>query len=106
VRGDAPWSTLGDLINAAKRSPGTITYGTPGVGSDTHVAMELIARQQGIQWIHVPFASATCLRCSVVISMLSLQIGLGASGQLGRLRLLATFGARAYRLLAIRSDID
>ena len=44
VRRDAPWLTLGDLIDAARQSPGTITYGTPGVGSDAHVAMELIAR--------------------------------------------------------------
>ena len=94
VRGDAPWSTLGDLIDAAKRSPGTITYGTPGVGSDTHVAMELIARQQGIEWIHVPFASGD------MTALLGGHIHAVASGSVwapqvnsGELRLLATFGA-------------
>jgi tripartite-type tricarboxylate transporter receptor subunit TctC len=95
VRRDAPWSTLSDLIDAARRNPGTITYGTPGVGSDTHVAMELIARQQGIRWVHVPFASGD------VTALLGGHIHAVASGSVwapqvksGELRLLATFGAR------------
>jgi tripartite-type tricarboxylate transporter receptor subunit TctC len=95
VRRDSPWATLGDLIDAARRSPGTITYGTPGVGSDTHVAMELIARKQGIQWVHIPFASGE------VIALLGGHIHAVASGSVwapqvssGEFRLLATFGAR------------
>ena len=95
VRRDAPWWTLADLFDAARRSPGTITYGTPGVGSDTHVAMELIARQQGIRWVHVPFASGD------VTALLGGHIHAVASGSVwapqvnsGELRLLATFGTR------------
>jgi len=94
ARRDAPWSTLGDLIDAARQSPGTITYGTPGVGSDAHVAMELIARQQGIRWVHVPFTSGD------VTALLGGHIHAVASGSVwapqvnsGELRLLATFGA-------------
>src|SRR5436190_7919712 len=95
VRRDAPWSTLGELIDAARRSPGTITYGTPGVGSDAHVAMESIARQQGIRWVHVPFTSGD------VAALLGGHIHAVASGSVwapqvksGELRLLATFGAK------------
>jgi tripartite-type tricarboxylate transporter receptor subunit TctC len=95
VRRDSPWATLGDLIDAARRSPGTITYGTPGVGSDAHVAMELIARKQGIRWVHVPFASGD------VTALLGGHIHAVASGSVwapqvnsGEFRLLATFGAR------------
>jgi tripartite-type tricarboxylate transporter receptor subunit TctC len=95
VRRDAPWSTLGDLINAARRDPGKITYGTPGVGSDAHVAMELVARRQGIRWVHVPFATGD------LTALLGGHIHAVASGSVwarqvnsGELRLLATFGAR------------
>jgi tripartite-type tricarboxylate transporter receptor subunit TctC len=95
VRRDAPWSTLSDLIDAARRSPGMITYGTPGVGSDTHVAMELVARQQGIRWVHVPFASGE------VTALLGGHIHALASGSVWapqvnsrELRLLATFGTK------------
>ena len=95
VKRDAPWSTLGDLIDAARRSPDTITYGTLGVGSDAHVAMELIAQQQGIRWVHVPFASGE------VTALLGGHIHAVASGSVwapqvgsGELRLLATFGTR------------
>jgi tripartite-type tricarboxylate transporter receptor subunit TctC len=93
VRHDAPWLTLGDLINAARR--GTITYGTVGVGSDAHLTMELTARRQGIQWVHVPFSSGE------VTALLGGHIHAVASGSVwapqvnsGELRLLATFGAR------------
>src|SRR5262249_29475912 len=98
VRRDAPWSTLDDLMDAARRGPGTITYGTPGVGTDTHVAMELIARRQGIQWVHVPFASGE------MTALLGGHIDAVASGSVwapqvnsGDLRLLATFGATRTR---------
>jgi tripartite-type tricarboxylate transporter receptor subunit TctC len=72
-----------------------ITYGTPGVGSDTHVAMELVARQQGIRWIHVPFASGE------VTALLGGHIHALSSGSVwapqvnsDKLRLLATFGPK------------
>jgi tripartite-type tricarboxylate transporter receptor subunit TctC len=95
VRTDAPWRSLNDLIDAARRNPGAISYGTPGVGSDVHVAMELIARQQGVKWVHVPFASGE------VTALLGGHIQAVASGSVwapqvnsGELRLLATFGAK------------
>ncbi len=95
VRHDAPWKSLADLVEAARRSPGTITYGTPGAGSDTHVAMELIARRQNINWVHVPFATGAMnalLGGHVqAVASASVWAPLVSSGEL---RLLATFGPR------------
>lgn len=55
VRADAPWQTWQEFIAHAKANPGTINYGTPGVGSTLHLTMERIAAAQGIDWVHVPF---------------------------------------------------
>jgi Tripartite tricarboxylate transporter family receptor len=55
VRNDAPWKTFPDLLADAKARPGKISYGSPGGGTTPHITMERIARQQGIDWVHVPF---------------------------------------------------
>jgi tripartite-type tricarboxylate transporter receptor subunit TctC len=55
VRSDAPWKTLEDLVAYAKNNPGKIRYGTSGPHSGTHIAMESIAKEKGLSWVHVPF---------------------------------------------------
>lgn len=56
VRPDAPWKTFPDFIEAAKKQPGKLTYGTSGHGSTTHVAMaKLEYRIPELKLTHVPF---------------------------------------------------
>ena len=55
VRPDAPWRDMAGLIEHARRNPGRVTYGSPGVGTSLHLTMEQIAQQAGIEWTHVPF---------------------------------------------------
>lgn len=57
VRGDSPWQTWEDLIEAAKAEPGTITYGQVGTGTTNHLVMDRIAETAGIDWTDVPFQS-------------------------------------------------
>jgi len=47
--------SLKELIEAAKRAPGTIDYASPGVGSPFHLATELLASAAGIKLNHVPY---------------------------------------------------
>ncbi len=58
VKSDAPWKNMKEFIDFAKKNPGKIKYGTPGVGSAPHHAMEFIAHQEGIRWIHVPYTGS------------------------------------------------
>lgn len=44
-----------DLITRAKAQPGAIAYGSPGVGSPHHLAMERLAKEAGISMNHVPY---------------------------------------------------
>ena len=47
--------SLQDLINQAKARPGSISYGSPGVGTPHHMAMELFKAQTGLFMLHVPY---------------------------------------------------
>jgi tripartite-type tricarboxylate transporter receptor subunit TctC len=49
------YPNLNALVEAAKKSPGTVSYGTPGNGSLPHLAVELFRQKFGIDLIHVPY---------------------------------------------------
>ena len=55
VRADAPWKTFNDYVKYAKENPGKVTYGTPGMGTGPHLAMEMIAFATGIRLTHIPY---------------------------------------------------
>ena len=57
VRPEAPWKTFKELVEFAKANPGKIKYSTSGAGSFHHMAMEALAKQEGIQWVHIPYKS-------------------------------------------------
>jgi tripartite-type tricarboxylate transporter receptor subunit TctC len=59
VNAEAPEKSAADLIAAAKKSPGTINYGSGGNGSPQHIAMALFASQAGLNMKHVPYKGAT-----------------------------------------------
>ena len=86
--------TLQDLIAAAKSQPGMLNFGTPGVGSVTHVAVEMLMDRAGIQMKHVPYGGTLNYWNDLVGGQLQLVSG-GITGGLplvkdGRLRLIAT----------------
>ena len=59
VRSSSPWKTLKEFVEYAKKNPGTVNYGTSGVGGPQHLAMEYIANQEKINWTLVPFKGSS-----------------------------------------------
>lgn len=55
VRSDSPWKTWEEFKSYAKENPGKIRYGTTGVGTSQHLTFEIVAKKEGINWIHIPF---------------------------------------------------
>ncbi|GAA4349032.1 tripartite tricarboxylate transporter substrate binding protein [Variovorax defluvii] len=55
VPGDHPAQTLEDLIRMGKQKPGSLTYGSAGVGAATHLAGEYFRTEAGLQMVHVPY---------------------------------------------------
>jgi tripartite-type tricarboxylate transporter receptor subunit TctC len=48
-------ASLEELLALARKRPGVLTYGSPGAGSQAHLAGELLELQAGIDLIHVPY---------------------------------------------------
>ena len=52
---NAPIKSLAELIAYAKQNPGKISYGTPGVGTPQHLAVELLGSMAGLNMVHIPY---------------------------------------------------
>jgi tripartite-type tricarboxylate transporter receptor subunit TctC len=55
VNSKLPVDSVRGLIEYAKAHPGQVNYGSAGIGSTDHLAVELFARSAGIQLEHVPY---------------------------------------------------
>src|ERR1700687_624532 len=58
VPASAPWKTLADFVDDAKKRPGEIPYGSSGHYGPLPVAVEMFASSAGIKLLHVPFRGA------------------------------------------------
>lgn len=59
VRADSRWKTIREFIQYSKENPGKVSYGSPGVGTPPHLAMEELASLAGgIRWVHIPYKGA------------------------------------------------
>jgi tripartite-type tricarboxylate transporter receptor subunit TctC len=96
VRADAPWKTVKDFVDDAKRRPGAINFGSSGNYGTMHVPMEILSQNAGIKMTHVPFTGAG----PAVVALMSGQIDAISSGpatvlqqvKAGKLRVLAHWG--------------
>jgi tripartite-type tricarboxylate transporter receptor subunit TctC len=73
VRADTPYKTLPQLVAAAKARPGTISYGSTGIGGPAHLGMELFKHVSGATFLHVPYKG----EANVTTDMLGGQIEIG-----------------------------
>ncbi|MES2533114.1 MAG: tripartite tricarboxylate transporter substrate binding protein [Pseudomonadota bacterium] len=53
--GKSPWRTLREFVAQAKAQPGKIFYGSAGIGSTNHIAIEQFKSLAGIDLVHVPY---------------------------------------------------
>jgi tripartite-type tricarboxylate transporter receptor subunit TctC len=51
----SPIGSLAGLVAAAKQSPGSIAFSSPGNGTINHLAVEWLATEAGIKLLHVPY---------------------------------------------------
>jgi tripartite-type tricarboxylate transporter receptor subunit TctC len=48
-------STLNELVEYARKNPGKVRYGSPGIGSNPHLIGEVFASRMKVQMTHVPY---------------------------------------------------
>lgn len=95
VRADAPWKNLQELVEYSKKNPNKITYGSPGVGTPTHLAVEELASVVGFQWTHMPYKGGSETMTALLgghIDVLSDSSGWAPLVDAGKFRLLANWG--------------
>ena len=85
--------TLGQLISEARAKPGTLTYGSPGIGSIHHLIMEDFKASAGLDILHIPYKGSTQTLPALVsgeVAMVISSLGSVASYvEQGKVRLLA-----------------
>ncbi len=98
ARADAPYKTVRELVEYARKNP--VNYGATTKGTPKQTVMEFIAKKAGIQWTFIPFDGDNL----TLSALLGGHIHAATSGtsyipfvQQGKLRLLAVFseGGRA-----------
>ena len=55
TRADAPYSTLDEFTAYAKKNPGRVTYGSPGIATAQHMAGEMMREKAKIALVHIPY---------------------------------------------------
>lgn len=88
--------TLKDFVEAAKANPGSVSFGTSGVGTDDHLAIILLGSANGTSFTHIPFSGAGETRTAILGSQITaggLNISEFAGNDTSGLRMVAHFGA-------------
>lgn len=93
VRADSPHRDIDGYLAAARREPGRIACGTPGIGSPHHLALERFQKDAGIRLTSVPYRGGAPLTTDLLAGNVeSAMVDLASAGQsvrAGRLRALA-----------------
>jgi len=92
--------TLADLVRQAKASPGTLNYGSSGIGSIHHLSMEMFKTEAGIDVTHVPYKGAgqsvPALLGGQVPLLMSGFTAISSHAKSGQVNLLAVTSAKRF----------
>src|SRR5262249_26007841 len=98
VNGKLPARTAQEFIALAKARPGTINYGSAGIGTTPHLSMALFARLAGIDLVHVPYRGLAPAVTDLIAGTIQAASGGNATFapfvEQGLLRILATASGR------------
>lgn len=103
VNPDFPAKTVQELIDIAKRKPGSVNYASVGVGSSTHLQAEMFKRATGIEIVNITYkGSAPALQDLVAGQVQMMFDNLPSAFPLigsGKVRALAVTGVRPSPVL-------
>ena len=98
VNDKVPVKNMRELIALAKKEPGKLNYGSAGIGSAGHLSVALLEHVAGVKFTHVPYNGGGPSVAATIAGEVQLAIPVMASaaphGKAGRLRMLATTGAK------------
>ncbi len=97
VRADSPIKSIADLVQYAKLNPGKFAYGSNGIGTTAHLAMEQFAERAGIKLLHIPYKGDSEGLQAILgghVMSYSGSSTWGSHVDAGSVRLLATYGSK------------
>jgi len=102
VKGDAPYKTLKDVVDAAKASPGKLNIATIAVGGTQNLGAELFKSQADVNVVIVPYKNSPDVVVSVLRGDAAMLVEFppAIQGQVndGKLRILATSSPQRSKL--------
>ncbi len=93
----SPLRRMEDLFQFAKAHPDELTVATNGIGTTPHLVMEELFGRKGLRFTHVPYKGTS--EQMIALTSGQVMVGVNSNGfapflDSGKLRMLATFGAR------------
>lgn len=97
-----PANSIKDLVALAKAKPGSISYGSGGSGSASHLGIELLQLTAGVKLLHVPYKGSN----PAITALMGNEIQIALAGlatvlphaKAGRLKALAVTGAKRAQI--------
>jgi tripartite-type tricarboxylate transporter receptor subunit TctC len=93
VPASSPARSVADLVEMARKKPGGINYGSPGVGTLGHILPLMLERASGTQMVHVPYRGGGPAMLDLLGGRIDFMIlnpsGIMPNVETGQLRVLA-----------------
>ena len=97
-----PAASMKELVALAKAKPATITYGSGGTGSASHLGVELLMINGGFKLLHVPYKGSS----PAITALMSGELNVALAGlatvlphaRSGKLKALAVTGAKRAQI--------
>ena len=96
VPASSPIKSLDDLIAAARKNPGKLSFSSAGIGQTTHLMGELFRQRAGVDVVHVPYKGSAPATMAIVSGETQLMFD-NVTGALSHIR------AGKLRALAVSS---
>src|ERR1044071_5685275 len=75
VNAHLPVKTLAEFVALAKAKPGTMNYGSTGVGAANHLVAELFNSKAGLKMTHIPYRGTALATADLVAGQLTVGLG-------------------------------
>ena len=101
VPASSPASTVGDLVDIAKKNPGKLNYGSAGIGTASHIPAELMKSMAGVDIVGVQYKGVAEVMTDVMTGRMDMFfVGTQIAAQqakAGKVRVLALTGAKRWK---------
>lgn len=107
-----PAASLDELVAYAKQHPGQLNYASQGIGTSAHVFGQMLARQAGIDIVHVPYKGASDVAKDFLAGRVHMQFAsssaaeaLARTGQVRQLGIVAPARSALFPELKTMSEL-